>query len=189
MRNTIGGKKYKKQGNNSSILSQLVLADNGQSYGKVTKILGHSKFKIQVFTSTGTGGINFKELIGNARPGLKKKRMFISNESIVLVSLRDFQSDICDIIHVYHSDHVNKLVKLNKIPKNDCEHRDEFEFEGESESDSESDSDDEDKAKDKVKVKVKAKSNANKINYMDMDIETIEEDEDVKYDTFGNTIE
>lgn len=179
MRNTIGGKKYKKQGNSSTALRQLVLADHGQCYGKVTKILGHSKFKIQVFTSNGTGGINFKELIGNARPGLKKKRMFISDESIVLVSLRDFQLDICDIIHVYHSDHVNKLVKLNKIPKNDCKHHDEFEFEGESDSDS--DSDDEDKAK--------AKTKANKINYME--VETIEEedDEDIKYDTFGNTIE
>lgn len=184
MRNTIGGKKYKKQGNSSSTLSLLVLADEGHSYGKVTKILGHSKFKIKVFTSNARGGINFKELIGNARPGLKKKRMFISNESIVLVSLREFQSDICDIIHVYNSEHVNKLIKLNKIPKNDCEHHEEFEFEGESESDSNSDSEDEVKAK--VKAKVKAIDN-NKINYMD--IEPIEEYEDVKYDTFGNTIE
>jgi len=183
MRNTIGGKKYKKQGNCASTLRLLVLADEGQSYGKVTKILGHSKFKIQVFTSNGTGGINFKEIIGNARPGLKKKRMFISTESIVLVSIRDFQSDICDIIHVYQSDHVNKLVKLNKIPINDCDHRDEFDFEAASESDSDS----EDEAKAKYKAKANSKDFANKINYINMDVETTEED--VKYDKFGNTIE
>ena len=49
MRNTTGGKKHKKQGNSANQNTEFVFADKEQNYGKVTKLLGHSKFEIMVF--------------------------------------------------------------------------------------------------------------------------------------------
>ena len=138
MRNTTGGKKHKKQGNSANQNTEFVFADKEQNYGKVTKLLGHSKFEIMVFypkviiqkdtenklptkevlfnVGNKNDDYDVKTLIGNARPRLKKKRMFANKDCFVIVSLRDFQEGVCDIIHVYKQNHVHILNKKKLIP-------------------------------------------------------------------------
>lgn len=175
MRNTTGGKKYKKQGNASQLSTELVYADKEQNYGKVMKILGHSKFEIMVFIKNTKDEFEAKTLIGNARPSLKKKRMFANKDSFVIVSLRDFQEKVCDIVHVYKQNHVHVLNKKKLIPSysvNDDKHEDEIEFETYSKKDK----------KEKKQVS----------NYFDIDMEFSEDEELepqlLKYDDFGNVI-
>ena len=116
MRNTAGGKKHKKQGNISNQNNEIIFADSEQNYGKVMKLLGHSKFEIMVFSKNGKGDFEAKTIIGNARPRLKKKRMFANKDCFVIVSLRDFQESVCDIVHVYKQNHVHILNKKKLIP-------------------------------------------------------------------------
>jgi len=73
MRNTTGGKKHKKQGNIANQNNEIVFADSEQNYGKVMKLLGHSKFEIMVFSKNDKGDFQANTIIGNARPRLKKK--------------------------------------------------------------------------------------------------------------------
>ena len=47
-----------------------------------------------------------------------RKREFINARDVVLVSLRDFQDDKCDIIGLYDENQVRKLKELNEIPSN-----------------------------------------------------------------------
>lgn len=130
MKNTKGGKKHKKQGNVSQDFKSLVYAEEEQKYGKVIKILGNSRFEVSVYTKGENDDFTSNILIGIARIGLKKKRMFISNGCYVIVSLRDFQKNICDIVHVYKDNHSSMLVKKQLIPSTDFEYaEDEFNFE------------------------------------------------------------
>lgn len=176
MRNTTGGKKHKKQGNASAFSTEMVFADEEQNYGKVVKILGHSKFEIMIFIKTDKGDFEAKTLIGNVRPSLKKKKMFANKDSFVIVSLRDFQENVCDIIHVYKQNHVHILNKKKLIPSYSIDNdkqEDDIEFET-------------------FTKKNKNKNNREETNYFDVEMEFSEDDEtepqSLKYDDFGNII-
>lgn len=174
MKNTKGGKKHKKQGNVSQEFKSLTYAEEDQKYGKVTKILGHSRFEVSVYTKEDNDDFTSHIITGVARIGLKKKRMFISNGCYVIVSLRDFQKNICDIVHVYKENHASMLVNKQLIPSTDFEYaEDEFKFEDSFEEDS------------------KPKVNKND-PYLMLDIDDNDsdqfEDEEVKYDSYGNVL-
>ena len=47
-----------------------------------------------------------------------RKRKFIGVRDIVLVSLRDFQDNICDIIDSYDESQARKLKEDGHLPKN-----------------------------------------------------------------------
>ena len=55
--------------------------------------------------------------IGHIR-GKMKKRVWIANGDVVLVSLREFENDKCDVVAKYNEDEVRKLKKANEIPEN-----------------------------------------------------------------------
>ena len=178
MRNTTGGKKHKKQGNSSQNTNELVFADEEQNYGKVIKILGHSKFEIMVFIKTPKEEFEAKILIGNARTFFKEEKMFANKDSFVIVSLRDFQEKVCDIIHVYKQNHVhilNKKKTYSYYSVNDEKHEDDIEFETYTKKD-----------------KDKNKNNREETNYFDIEMDFSEEDEPeqqtLKYDDYGNII-
>ena len=50
--------------------------------------------------------------------GAMRKRKFVNVRDIVLVSLRDFEDDKCDIIDVYDDNEVHKLKQQKEIPEN-----------------------------------------------------------------------
>jgi len=182
MRNTTGGKKHKKQGNIANQNNEIVFADSEQNYGKVMKLLGHSKFEIMVFSKNDKGDFQSNTIIGNARPRLKKKRMFANKDCFVIVCLRDFQEGVCDIVHVYKQNHVHILNKKKFIPSysvdNEANEVD-IEFETCEMNDEE----------------VPEQKNRSKM-YLDVEMESSfseNDDEDypekeIKYDDFGNIV-
>jgi translation initiation factor IF-1 len=133
-KNTTGGNKHKKQAKGAfAERAKFLAADpDSQHYGICMSVLGNSRFEIIVYEkekkkiynpNTGkeelveTGEFNRVRRIGIARRGLKKKRMFVNKDTYVIVSLRDFQKDVCDIIHAYtDSYHINILRKKKLIP-------------------------------------------------------------------------
>ena len=79
---------------------ELVYKDDGQEYACVMKMLGNGRCELQCLD-----GI---QRLGNIRGKLKHK-VWIKLSDHVLVSLREFQDDKCDIIHKYTQEEVRTL--------------------------------------------------------------------------------
>ena len=76
-------------------------------YAKVIKLLGSCRMTV-VCSDT-------QERLAHVRGSLQK-RSWISVGDVVLVSLRTFQTDKCDIVYKYHREEVLRLVKDGEIP-------------------------------------------------------------------------
>ena len=111
-RNTKGGNKAKR-GKNQQQSTELLLKDNteDQQYAKVIKVLGNCRFELLSLDD------NIKR-IGHMR-GKLRKRAWTSVDDIVLISLREFQGDKCDIIHKYKNEEVIKLRDMGEIVEKD----------------------------------------------------------------------
>ena len=113
MPNKKGGKKFKK-GKKQSYNDKKLIYKNpkeDQEYGKVISTCGNGRFQIECFDGKTRLGI----LAGNMR-----KRVWVNNDDIVLISRWEFltDSDKCSIVHKYDSDEVSKLQKEGEFPKN-----------------------------------------------------------------------
>lgn len=89
---------------------KLLEKSNEQEYARVIKVLGGGRFLVRL-------NISEKEVIGRVR-GLmrkKKKQNFVSLDSVVLVSFRDFQDNNVDILHVYDEKDIRTLKKSGKF--------------------------------------------------------------------------
>lgn len=103
-KNLKGGNKHKKMKNNSNsneiTSADLVLkTDKDQDYGKVDKILGNGRFTILCNDKIKRLGI----IRGNMR-----KKKWINLGNIILYSIRPYEKDKVDIIHVYE----NNILKM-----------------------------------------------------------------------------
>jgi translation initiation factor 1A len=154
-KNTVGGKKYKQQKHKTdeNLNKPLLLKEKDQEYASVTKLLGHSRVSATFYDN------NLKrerEINCVLRPGLKKKRQWAKMGSIILISLRDFEKDRADVIHVYNDDEARKLRNKNIINSNlfnkDDDKDDEFDFNGE-------DDEEEIKPAKEKKIQIKPKNN------------------------------
>lgn len=117
MRNTTGGNKHKKQAKGAiEARSKIEFADKEQFYAECTNINGHSKFEVILYDKDERGEFIGNKYLANARSNLKKKRMFVNKGSIMIVSKRDFQEGICDILYVYKDNQVSVLKKKKLIP-------------------------------------------------------------------------
>ena len=131
-KNKQGGKKHKKYAKNSDAFTrQLILADEEQYYALVTKHLGNGRVYV-FYIDNEKGGI---EILANIRGSFQRRRgaNFVSVNNIVLISLRDFQSDKCDIIHVYKPEEMIQLKRLGEInnqlsPEDNKNYQDDLEF-------------------------------------------------------------
>jgi len=113
MPNSKGGKKYKKGGKkNHTIERQLIYKDpkENQEYAKVTKVNGNRRFSLTCFDGIERLGI----CAGNI-----KKRVWINNGDIVLISKWEFQTDDskCHIVHKYEEDEVKRLQSEGHFPE------------------------------------------------------------------------
>jgi len=84
-----------------------LMKTEGQEYAVVRRINGGGRFGLICADKV--------ERIGLARPTLKRNKKFIEVNQMILVSLRDFQENSCDILDVYTGAEVEFLVKSRLI--------------------------------------------------------------------------
>ena len=104
----MGGNKRKK-GKKPQQQEDRDLQYKGESeeYAQVIKILGDGRFECNC-----ADGV---KRIAHVR-GKMRKRIWIANGDIILVSLRDFEPEKCDVVEKYREKEVAKLKKAGEIP-------------------------------------------------------------------------
>ena len=108
MPNTKGGKKHKRnKKQNDYVEKALRLKEEGQEYAQITKCLGNCRFTVMCFDG--------KERMATMCGGMRKRR-FVNQNDIVLVSLRDWQDEKCDIIDNYDDNLTKKLKSKGLVP-------------------------------------------------------------------------
>ena len=95
-KNKKGGKKGRR-GKNTDIdtVKHITYKEDGQEYAKVTKMLGNGRLLAKLADDKLSS-----EKICIIR-GKMRKRVWINTGDIILVSLRDFQDNKCDVIEKY----------------------------------------------------------------------------------------
>ena len=109
MPNNKGGKKYKRNKNVLQENKNTRFKDENESqeYALITKALGNCRFEVMCFD----GKSRLATMCGKMR-----KRVFVNQDELVLVSLRDWQDSKCDIIDKYNQNDIQKLKQLKCIP-------------------------------------------------------------------------
>ncbi len=102
-----GGKKHKRNKNREYETKALRIKEDGQEYAQITKCKGNCRFDVRC-----TDGKERMAILC----GSMKKRKFVNMNDIVLVSLRDFQDDVCDIIDNYDENGARKLKETKELP-------------------------------------------------------------------------
>ena len=105
--NVKGGKKHKRNKNYASENKSLRLKEEGQEYAKITRCKGNCRFEVECCDGKTRAAI----LCGTMR-----KRKFINQGQLVLVSIRDWQDNVCDIIDSYEDSHAKRLKSEKEIP-------------------------------------------------------------------------
>ena len=107
--NTKGGKKQKKIKKQGEQERDLQFKDQLQEYGQILRLLGDSRLEIQC--------IDGVKRMGHIR-GKMRKKVWMTAGDIVLVALREYEKDKCDIILKYTQEEIMKLKQLKEIPDN-----------------------------------------------------------------------
>lgn len=105
--NQKGGKKHKRNKNYNEESRSLRIKETGQEYAKVTKCKGNCRFDVSCCDGKQRGAILC---------GAMRKRKFINQGDLVLVSIREWQDDICDIIDSYDQNQAKKLKQDKHLP-------------------------------------------------------------------------
>ena len=104
----MGGNKRKKgKKQNQQEDRELQYKGESEEYAQVIKILGDGRFECNC-----ADGV---KRIAHVR-GKMRKRIWIANGDIILVSLRDFEPEKCDVVEKYKEKEVAKLKKAGEIP-------------------------------------------------------------------------
>ncbi|KAF2629677.1 eukaryotic translation initiation factor 1A [Macroventuria anomochaeta] len=139
-----GGKNRRRGKNeNDNEKRELVFKEEGQEYAQVVKMLGNGRLEAQCFD----GARRLAHIRGKLR-----KKVWINQGDIILLSLRDYQDEKGDVIMKYSADEARSLKAYGELPENAKinetdtygDQGDEgigFEFDEDRDSDSEDDAD------------------------------------------------
>jgi translation initiation factor 1A len=110
MPNKKGKKSNKPKNINNETIRPLEFKDveDLQEYAQILKSYGNSRFEVKCFDG--------KNRTAHAPGSLKKKKIFVKNNDVIIVSLRSFDDSKCDILYVYNAREVKELKKLDEIP-------------------------------------------------------------------------
>lgn len=105
-----GGKNRRRGKNeNDNEKRELTFKEDGQEYAQVLKMLGNGRLEAYCFDGT--------KRLGLIRGKLRKK-IWINNGDIILVSLRDYQDNKADVILKYSADEARSLKAYGELPDN-----------------------------------------------------------------------
>lgn len=106
--NTKGGKKHKRGKKQKFEESRdLQFKEDGQEYAQITKKFGNGRFSLKCFDGKERMGI----LCGTMR-----RRVWVNDGDIILVSLRGFQDEKADIIMKYTDSEARNLKTYKELP-------------------------------------------------------------------------
>ena len=101
-------KKGKRQNVKKDVAKrQLEFKEDGQEYAQAVRMLGNCRLETLCFDG--------KTRLGTIRGKLRKK-VWINQGDIILVGLRDFQDEKCDVIQKYTPDEARQLKAYGELP-------------------------------------------------------------------------
>lgn len=105
-----GGKNRRRGKNeNDNEKRELTFKEEGQEYAQVLKMLGNGRLEAMCFDGV--------KRLGLIRGKLRKK-IWINNGDIILVSLREYQDEKGDVILKYSADEARSLKAYGELPDN-----------------------------------------------------------------------
>ena len=112
VKNSTGGNKAKSKARkttqyNTDIKLENIVKGEEQEYAKILRVNGGGRYAIWCEDE--------KQRLGTARGKLNRNAKAVL-DGLVLISKRDFQDGICDILYVYSNDEIQLLKKHNQIP-------------------------------------------------------------------------
>ncbi|KAH3903598.1 probable eukaryotic translation initiation factor 1A [Saccharomycodes ludwigii] len=109
-KNTKGGKKGRRGKNETEgPKRELIYKDEDQEYAQITKMLGNGRVEASCFDGV--------KRIAHIRGKLRKK-VWMAQGDMILVALRDFQDNQCDVVHKYNLDEARTLKSQGELPEN-----------------------------------------------------------------------
>lgn len=104
-----GGKNRRRGKNeNEDEKRELIFKEEGQEYAQVVKMLGNGRLEAMCFDGT--------KRLAHIRGKLRKK-VWINQGDIILLSLRDFQDDKADVLFKYSPDEARNLKAYGELPE------------------------------------------------------------------------
>ncbi|KAI1473859.1 hypothetical protein F5Y11DRAFT_104527 [Daldinia sp. FL1419] len=104
-----GGKNRRRGKNeNDNEKRELTFKEDGQEYAQVVKMLGNGRLEAQCFDGA--------KRLAHIRGKLRKK-VWINNGDIILLSLRDYQDEKGDVILKYSADEARSLKAYGELPE------------------------------------------------------------------------
>ncbi|KAF9976093.1 Translation initiation factor 1A [Actinomortierella ambigua] len=104
-----GGKNRRRGKNeNEGEKRELVFKEDGQEYAQVTKMLGNGRVETMCFDN--------EKRLAHIR-GKMRKKVWINQGDIILISLRDFQDDKADVILKYSTEEARNLKAYGELPE------------------------------------------------------------------------
>ena len=109
-KNIKGGSKHKKyarvRDTTEKLDIKMLQKEPGQEYAFVVNVLGNCRFELLCYDET--------TRLGCLR-GKMRKRVWVNKNDCVLVGLRDFQDEKCDIIKKYTETQLQFLIKKKEL--------------------------------------------------------------------------
>lgn len=103
-----GSKRGTRNFSDKNSKRELVLAEDGQQYARVTKRLGDGRFEVQCLRD---GQLRLAHVRGKLW-----KRVWVNAQDVVLLAMRSFQDQKADVVHKYTDEEVRMLCKIGEMP-------------------------------------------------------------------------
>ena len=111
-----GGKKHRKQKNQTVVKREMIWKETGQAYAIIEKMLGNGRVHLSYFTRDEDNRLKKNQALGIIRGTMRRKKIWIRIQDIVLVGLREFEEGKVDILHKYDYDETKSLELSQEIP-------------------------------------------------------------------------
>lgn len=111
-----GGKKHRKQKNQTVVKREMIWKENGQAYAIIEKMLGNGRVHLSYFTRDEDNRLKKNQALGIIRGTMRRKKIWIRIQDVVLVGLREFEDGKVDILHKYDYDETKSLELSQEIP-------------------------------------------------------------------------
>jgi len=104
-----GGKNRRRGKNEGEVKRELIFKEDGQDYAQVLRMLGNGRLEAQCFADG-------EKRLCHIRRKLRKK-VWVNQGDIILLSLRDFQDGKADVILKYNADEARQLKNYGELPE------------------------------------------------------------------------